>query len=207
MPLLEIAPNAVCVTYAKCLFQSAMSAGGQGVVQSSLEELEAILGIAREDRRVGEFMSSRIISGDKKVATLRKVLIGRCSDMVANFLCVLADNGRLALLPAIVAAFDELVQASFGRVEVDVHTASPMDDATRAGLISSIKARLGRDPVLHCYTDPSMIGGIRLQIGDQLFDASVSTRLRKIRDRISENGLPAVRAAFEKIFRTDANLN
>ncbi|MFN9133638.1 MAG: ATP synthase F1 subunit delta [Phycisphaerales bacterium] len=207
MPLLEIAPNAVCVTYAKCLFQSAMAGGGQSAVQSALEELESILSIARQDRRVGEFMSSRIISGDKKVATLRKVFVGRTSDMVANFLCVLADNGRLALLPAIVAAFDELVQASFGRVEVDVYTASPMDDAARSALSASIKAKLGREPVLHCYTDPTLIGGIRLQIGDQLFDASVSTRLRKIRDRISENGLPAVRAAFDKIFRADANLN
>ena len=52
-----------------------------------------------------------------------------------------------------------------------------------------------------------MIGGVRLQIGDQLIDASVSTALRKLRDQLATRGLPAVRAAAERIIRADPSQN
>ena len=53
---------------------------------------------------------------------------------------------------------------------------------------------------MHPYTDPTMLGGVRLQIGDRLIDASLQTRLRKMRDQLADQGGSSLRAAAERTF-------
>jgi F0F1-type ATP synthase delta subunit len=62
-----------------------------------------------------------------------------------------------------------------------------------------LQAVLGKPPVLHAYTEPTMIGGVKLQIGDQLIDASVSAELRRMRDRLATNGAAEIRANADRM--------
>ena len=57
-----------------------------------------------------------------------------------------------------------------------------------------IRSATGKDPVLHRRTDPSMIGGIKLLIGDKLYDGSVATRLRRLKEEVLGRGAAGVRA-------------
>jgi F-type H+-transporting ATPase subunit delta len=207
MPLLEAQPNAVAKSYAQSLFQLAEKAGGQPRVEETLAELEAVLEIARQDARFGEFLASRVIGPTKKRPALKNILEGRVSDLAYRFIVVLNDNGRLALLPGIVAAYSQMVNNASGRTEVDVYTAAPIDAESRELLTSRLRETLGREPVLHAYVDESLIGGVRLQIGDQLIDGSVATRLRKVRQQLASKGLPKVRAAAERLFGPDPASN
>lgn len=199
MPLIEAAPDALARTYALSLFELAQAAGGQAKIEEVQGELEDILELARADRRFGEFLASRILPAKARGEALNRIFRGRVSDLTVNFLLVLNNKGRLGHLAPIAAAFDELVQETVGRVEVDVYTASPLG----ADELESIKARLrevlGREPVVHPYTDGSMLGGIKLQIGDQLIDGSLATRLRKMRELLETSGASAVRAKAERI--------
>ena len=79
-------------------------------------------------------------------------------------------------------AFDQLMQERFGKLEVDVFTVNggAIDAEVAASVSSRIKATYGKEAVLHSYKDASMIGGIKLRIGDQLIDGSVATRLRRM---------------------------
>ncbi|MGD9689561.1 MAG: ATP synthase F1 subunit delta [Phycisphaerales bacterium] len=207
MPLIETQPDAVAQIYAQSLFDLAMQAGGQPRAEEVLAELEDIIELARSDRQFGEFLSSRIVASKDRDASLVKIFQGRASEAVVNFLRLLNSRGRLVALTGIVSAFDRLVQNSFGRVEVDVFTATPLSGDDQQALRAKLKGVLGKEPILHPYTDASIIGGIRLQIADRLIDASVSTALRKIRDQLTQNGLPAVRAATDRIMRTDPSDN
>lgn len=200
MPLIESQPDAVAQTYAKSLLDLCMAQGGQAAAQSALDQLRDVLALAREDRSFGEFLSSRIIGVKERRKSLAAILTGRCEQRVLNFLLVLNDKGRLSRLPAIVAAFDQEAQNSFGNIEIDVTTPAPLSDDAARSLADNLRNRLGREPVLHRSVDPTMIGGVRLKIGDQLLDASLSTRLRRLRERMAENGAPQVRAAAERIF-------
>jgi F-type H+-transporting ATPase subunit delta len=112
---------------------------------------------------------------------------------------VLNEKERLSHLPAITAAYDTLLQRAFGRVEVDVYTAAPLDAAEVNVIKTRLHAVLGKEPVLHAYTEPAMIGGIKLQIGDQLIDASISSGLRKMRDQMGTHGLAEIRARADKL--------
>ena len=95
-------------------------------------------------------------------------------ELTLSFLLLLNDNERLAILPAIVAAFDAQVQSLFGRVEVDVYTAEPI----AVDMLNGIRSRTGsvrcsaKEVVVHPYTDGAMIGGVKLRLGDRLIDAS-----------------------------------
>jgi F-type H+-transporting ATPase subunit delta len=84
-----------------------------------------------------------------------------------------------------------------GRIEVDIFTPTEID----ADFINSIKAKvqrmLGKEPVIHPYVDATMLGGIKLRIGDQLIDGSVQTKLRRLSESIQRGGSVAIRERFE----------
>ncbi|MGE3107666.1 MAG: ATP synthase F1 subunit delta [Phycisphaerales bacterium] len=200
MPLIEAAPDALARVYARSLFEMARdSGGGQATIESTLGELEDILEVARTNPRFGEFLSSRILPVDKREASLRAILSGRASDLVMRFILTLNRKGRLSRLAPIVAAYDELVQESFGRVEVDVYTASPISPDELKVIRDRLHAVLRKEVIVHPYTDGKMLGGLKLQVGDQLIDGSIATQLRRLRDRLDTEGSPKVRAAAERI--------
>ena len=96
----------------------------------------------------------------------------------------------VAQLLSIEDAYDAMEQDAFGRIEVDVFTVSgSIDAATQATLVDDLTRSLGKQPVLHFYADPAMIGGLKLRIGDQLIDGSVAAQLRRMRSTLLDKGL------------------
>jgi len=207
MPLLETQPDAAASVYAQSLFDVENARGGQAAVEGTLGELEEIVEMARADARLGEFMVSRIISTSERLAALGRIFEGKASPNVVRFLQVLNRKSRLGEITGIVAAYDHLVQNAFGRIEVDVYTASPMDEADKAAIAAKLKSVLGREPVIHPYVDGSMIGGIKLQIGDQLIDGSIAASLRKLTESLNTRGSSIVRAAADRIIDAGGTSN
>jgi F-type H+-transporting ATPase subunit delta len=199
MPMVQSQPDALARMYATSIFELAQESGdGQQAAEHLLGELEEVLEIARSDARFGEFLS-QILSVAARRASLDRIFKGRVSDLTYKFLQVLNDKSRLSHLPAIVAALDQQVQAAFGRIEVDVYTAGPITPDELATVKAGLQRVLGKEPVVHPYTDATMIGGLKIQIGDQLLDASIATRLRKLRDKLVNDGGASIRAAAERL--------
>lgn len=186
MPLIDSEPDALAKVYARGLFEAAEQ-GGVGA-ETVLGELEDILEIARNNREFSELLASRLIDTSKRDQSLVRIFDAKVSPTVLNFLRLLNRKARLAHLSPIVGALDAIVQDRFGRIEVDVFTAAPVGQKELDSIKSSLNASLGKDVVLHPYTDASMLGGIKLRIGDQLIDASVRAGLRGLRDRLLEQG-------------------
>jgi F-type H+-transporting ATPase subunit delta len=199
MPLTDSKPDAVAMIYAKSLFELAEKSGGKDQIEGILGELEDILEIARTDKRFGEFLSSRVIPDARRGRSLTRIFEGRASDLTVRFLGVVNEKGRLGHLPAIVAAYDGLVQKHFGRVEVDVFTADPIGADELRSIQSRLASAMGKEVILHPYTDSAMIGGVKFRIGDQLIDGSLATRLRKLRDQLSISGTAAIRSRFDRM--------
>ncbi len=199
MALTEAQPDALALTYAKSLFELAEAKGGRETIEATLDELENILELARANPRFAEFLSSRALPAGDRARSLDAIFAGRISDLTRKFLRVLNEKGRLGYLVPIVGGFDQVVQAKFGRVEVDVFTAEPMSPDEFRGVSEALGRALGKEIVAHPYVDASMIGGVKLRIGDQLVDGSVATRLRKMRDLLGSEGLAEVRARMDRI--------
>jgi len=193
MPLIETQPDALATMYARSLFELAFEKGGQETAEAIGGEIEDIVEIARSNPSFSEFLASRVLGVESRDESLAKIFEGRCSLLVLHFLQLLNRKGRLSHLPPIVAAYDQITQEHFGLVEVDVLTAAPIDDDQLGHIREKLSEAIGKQPVLHPYTDPSMLGGLKLRIGDQLIDASVSTRLQNMRERLINRGGATIR--------------
>lgn len=196
---MQTATDAISTVYARSLFELAEKQGGREAIEATLGELEDILELARQNRSFAEFLSSRVVSADRRAASLERIFSGRVSDLTKRFLGTLNRKQRLGHLASIVSAYDGLVQTHFGRVEVDVITADPLSPDDLRGVQAKLASALGQDVIAHPYTDASMIGGVKFRIGDRLIDASLATRLRKMRDQLSTSASAAIRANFDRI--------
>jgi F-type H+-transporting ATPase subunit delta len=180
--------DAISQVYARSLYELAEQAGGQEKIAEVADELAQIGELLSADRRLGELFASVIIDRGRRAEALRRMFADRVTDLTLRFLLVLNERGRLGRLRDIADAYDLAVQEAYGRVEVDVFTSAPLDDEAREALRARIQSAIGREPVLYGYTDPSLIGGLKLRIGDQLIDGSVATRLRRMRQTLDRTG-------------------
>ena len=102
-------------------------------------------------------------------------------EMALNFLRVLVENGRLQALPEIAAQFHVLVNQSRGSSDAVVHSAFALDAAALSDLTAVLEKRFGRKLNLSVQTDESLIGGIRVVVGDEVLDTSVKARLEQMK--------------------------
>ena len=195
---MSIHTDALANVYARSLFELATEGGGNELAMEISGELEQICELARQERELGLFFSSPVIDVTKRGETLSMIFSGRVAELTHRFLLVLNLKGRLSHLEAIAVSFDAIVQEAFGRIEVDVYTPTPVDPESINTIKERVSAMLGKEPVLHPYTDSSMLGGIKLRIGDQLIDGSIQTKLRRLSETMNTQGGAAIRAEFEK---------
>jgi F-type H+-transporting ATPase subunit delta len=205
MPLIDTPPDAAARVYARSLFELAEKQGGQTAIEETVAELEEILDIARSDPKFGEFLSSPSISTKDRAQAIKTIFSGRVSDLVQRFLLVLNEKGRIGHLPSIAAAFDQQSQEKFGRIEIDAFTAAPLPPEQVRQLRDRLGQAMGKEVVLHPYTDATMIGGVKFRIGDQLVDASVATRLRKMKDQLDTEGGAELRSRISRIIDDSAS--
>jgi F-type H+-transporting ATPase subunit delta len=205
MATLDRQADALARIYARSLFELAESEGGQDVIENSYAELEDVVELATEDPRFAEFLTSQILGVNERAKSIDAIFKNRASALTVKFLQVLNEKGRLGHLGAIVTAFDELMQEKFGRIEVDVYTAAPIDQSQLDSIKQRLRDLLNKEPIMHPYTDASMLGGLKLRIGDQLVDASVSTQLRRIQERLSREGAAQIRERVRTIIDESTN--
>ena len=185
----------IATVYAQSLLEVCDKAGGNAVAEACSSELRELAEIIRGNKKFGEFLKTPIVGNDKRKAALDKIVKGRVSDLVYRFVMVLANHGRAGRIADVADAFDALMQDRLGRIEVDMFTVDgKASDDVLATVKARVKAAFAKDAVLHQYSDPNMIGGVKLRIGDQLIDGSVATQLRNMREAVSTRGTGAIRS-------------
>jgi F-type H+-transporting ATPase subunit delta len=164
--------------YASALFDLARDQRQIDAVSRSLEALNQALVDSRE---FAELIASPLVSRDeagKAFAALAPQL--GLDPITANFLGVLARNGRKNELRAIVRAFRRLAADHRGEITAEVVTARPLNDDQVGQLKQQLRSRAGRDVNLDAQVDPSILGGIVVKLGSQRIDASIRTKLNRL---------------------------
>ncbi len=104
---------------------------------------------------------------------------------VRNFVRLLAENGRLGVVPAIVAEFERQRADEERTVHAELITARPISDEQREKIVAALKARLDRDVVLEVKVDESLIGGAVIRAGDMVIDGSAREQLSRLAAALS----------------------
>ncbi|WP_332813670.1 F0F1 ATP synthase subunit delta [Ramlibacter sp.] len=98
-----------------------------------------------------------------------------------NFLRTVIDNGRLAALPEVAAQFRAMKNAQSGASDAVVYSAFPIPAARLGEVAATLERRFGRKLNVTVQEDPSLIGGIRVVVGDEVLDTSVKARLEQMK--------------------------
>lgn len=128
-----------------------------------------------------DFLSSPRTAAREKSEFFDRVLGGRISPTLLNFLKVVAQHNRLDCLRSIALATRDLVHELRGRLRVQVRTAETLDAALRERVTASLSKALKQEVVLEEEVDPNLLGGIVVRVGDQVIDGSVSHQLECMR--------------------------
>ncbi len=163
--------------YARALLELA-EAEGEGLAAKLLEELRALVALTESDADLAHFLSSPMIGLEARREVLEKLFRSQASDLLVDALQVLNQNSRLALLPAITEALRLEYDTLRGIVGVDVRSAVELSEELRERLREKVRALTGKSPQLNERVDPSIMGGLVVQIGDDRLDGSVSTQLQ-----------------------------
>jgi F-type H+-transporting ATPase subunit delta len=167
--------------YAEAVFEFAK---GQNQLKKWSEMLAFIAAVATDGRMIQ-------IADDPRVDRVKflNLFLGVCEQRVdeqgANFVRLLVDNRRLALLPEIVAQYESLRAEAEARVEATVISAFPLEAAQLDSLGAALKRRLGREVNLTAQVDQALLGGVVIRAGDLVIDGSVRGRLADLAANLS----------------------
>lgn len=177
--------NTVDLVYARALLEMSRDSDQLDAIADELAQLGELLEANADLRRL---IDSRVLSTEERAGALDRLFKGRVSDLLYRFVQVLSRKGRLAELPGVIRAFHKLYAESKGVIEADVYVAHLMDAAKLDQIAAAIGAALGKQVVPHQHEDASLIGGLKLKIGDRLIDGSVATQLRLLQQRMIKAG-------------------
>ena len=113
-------------------------------------------------------------------ARINRALRAEAPREARNFLLVLAREGRLDRLPAVIEAFERYSQGEARRLDGEVTSAGALDDKQQAKIASELRERYGDGLQLRFSVDPSLIGGLIIRVGDRVLDNSLRARLSVI---------------------------
>ncbi len=164
--------------YAKALFTLAQE---RKVVDKIRNELHSFAAAMEENAEFGDFFRSPENSRAAKRTAVEKIFQDRFSALFFNFLLLLIHKGRHNAVPDIVLAFDELYDRHYRRTRALALTAVPMDTALADELREKLSRSLNKQIELENMVDPSLLGGIVLNVDGQVLDGSVKQQLERLR--------------------------
>src|SRR6185295_7341244 len=156
----------------------------RGQSDALLEELKDLTGSLDQSPKLEHFLASPLVDEEGRARVIEDLFRGRASDLLVDSLQVINRKGRLGQIRAIAEAYRRAHRDLRGWVDVQVRTAVPLTGALRTRLADSIAAFSGKKPSLTEKVDPSLIGGMVVEVGGKKIDASVASRLRDLSEAL-----------------------
>ena len=164
--------------YARAIFELAQSEGQVDAWTRRLEQVREVL----SDPEVARVLTNPTIATADRMALVSDLFDG---GEATNLAKLLIESDRVRDVEAIAEGFEHLADEAGGRVRATVTTAVELTSKDRARVAEELSSRLGKKVQLDVLVDPGILGGMKLQYGDRLVDASVATRLQQLRRRLA----------------------
>jgi F-type H+-transporting ATPase subunit delta len=172
----------IAQVYARSLFEAAKERGKLDDVRDQLAKVTAAVG---EDQSLQVFFFSPYFSTEEKKDGLRKAVKG-ADELVANFLEVLIENHRMPAIFRVRRVYDELWADENKMLPVQITSAVELDDKITKEIAGEIGKRTGRKVDLATEVEPDILGGIVVRVGNSILDASIRSRLERLRKQVAK---------------------
>jgi F-type H+-transporting ATPase subunit delta len=171
--------------YAEALLELANE---RDVTGDLFDEFLSLVEYIQSDDEFRGFMTSFAVDDDDRREVLRRVFSGRISEMLLNLMLVLNDHDRAGIVPLVFERFKKLYDAQLDRQDIHVTSAVALSDDQRAVIRTGISEFTGKEVILVEEVDPSILGGLIVQVGDRQFDGSLRNKLARMREFVIERG-------------------
>ncbi|MCH2586945.1 MAG: ATP synthase F1 subunit delta [Planctomycetales bacterium] len=187
--------RAIARVYATALVDAAASAGVGDVLDELASFLDDVLEAQPEFHSI---LVGMAVGRDQKVAMIERVVGPVGTPVLTSFLTTLARHERLDLLPLVLEEARLIEDTRGGRKSVQVTSSQPLDPETLESIRASLDSALPFTPILDTQVDSSLIGGLVIQIENTVYDSSLRTRIKQLRDRMRERSLHEIQSGRDR---------
>lgn len=159
--------------YAEAVFKLASDANALNVWSEALANIDGVVA----DARVRAYISDPKVSAPQLEGLVLGVVGDKLSNEARNFVQVLVQNNRLELMPLIRAHYEALKREKEGVLETKIISALQLSDEQVKQLIAQLESKYQRKVTAQVETDATLIGGVKIVVGDKVIDATVRGKL------------------------------
>lgn len=171
----------VAARYARALLDLAVE---QGNLDSVLGDMQVFSATVKDSSEFELLLSNPVVKADKKIEIF-KLAFEPFEKSTQDFIAMITNNGREAMLGDIAEAFEAQVKEHRGIVPMTITSAVPLDDSTRAAIMAKVQASVEGTLEVEEKVDESLIGGFVVRMGDRQIDASVASQLNNLKQRLT----------------------
>ena len=165
--------------YAEALFLLACEEGEERSFLEALEETEALF---REAPELSELLSSPSIPLKERLDVCVATLGNGLPEHVLSFLRLLCEKGRIRSFESCVEEYRRLLRIKESRIYAKVVSAVPLTEDELAALTKNLEKKSGKTVSLECSVDPTLLGGLTVEIEGTVMDGSLRHRLREVKE-------------------------
>lgn len=173
--------TAAAKRYARAVFELATE---EGKVEEWTRRLAAVRDLL-SDPSVAAVLTNPTIPVDRRMELISSAP-HELDPEATNLARLLIESNRVKQIAGVAEEFEVLADAAAGRVRATVTTAVELDQAERDKVAHQLSERLGKEVRMTVVVDKGILGGLKLQYGDHLIDASVATKLQQLRRRLAD---------------------
>lgn len=162
--------------YAEAAFRSAVE---QNALAAVADSLALVTAIARDGQMHSILLNPKVSAAQKK-EIFDSAAAGRMHPLVKNLVAMLVDGHRAALIGSIQEQFEDLKHEHERVLRARITSAQPLTDAQRNDIVGALERRYGKKVEADLDVDPQLLGGARVQVGDQVIHASVRDALAQM---------------------------
>ena len=172
--------------YASALYELAKEQGQHAAVEQDLVKFQALIDGSDDLRRV--VLSPAFSAQDQSKAIAAIAAKAGTGTLTANFLSVLTRNRRLFAISDVVKNYRLIAARARGEVAASVVSAHPLSETQLQALKDQLKASAGKDITLTTRVDPSLLGGLVVQVGSRMIDSSIKTKIEHLKVAMKGTG-------------------
>lgn len=172
----------VAYRYAEALFAVAKE---HGLIQSVSDDLNAMVSASRNGSELGDLIRNPVLKREDKEQILDKVLSDRVTALTMQLVRVLLAKRRESLIPEVGTEFERLRREDGNIAHITVTSSVPLSDKEKQAIVKKVETSSSKTVEAEFEIDPSILGGVKVQIGNHVLDGTVQGSLNRLRDRLT----------------------
>jgi F-type H+-transporting ATPase subunit delta len=178
----DVSVERLARVYAEALLNAAQASGQ---VAQVLEEFDSLIDdVFKDDPRLEALFAGSAVGRYARKDAINKAFAEKASTTFHRYMLVLNDHERLDLIRPIRRAVRELNDERMKRLRVHIYSAVALSDELQARLRVGIHDKFQLEPVLILHVDGTLLGGLKVRVGDTVYDSTVRTRLNNLRNQL-----------------------